>query len=353
MTEARELESNAPEVHTALSFVIPVYNEAESLETLHAELSAVCEAQRYQAEFIFVDDGSTDASWRNIQQLVERDSRVGGIQFRRNFGKAAALNAGFAAARHPIVFTLDADLQDDPQEVPRFLAEMEQGRDVVSGWKQVRHDPFHKRYPSKVFNGLVGWLTGVKLHDHNCGFKCYRREIFDEVTLYGELHRFVPVLAAARGWQVGEIVVHHRARQHGQSKYGFSRFVKGFLDLLTVVFLTGYSNRPQHLLGTFGLLAFLFGGLGMAYLAVYWAIRIASPELQQSWPPVHERPLLIYSVGAFILGAQWLSIGFLAELITANSSERKSWVSIRAELPVRNDAARVEVPIDAGKSVQD
>ena len=190
------------------------------------------------------------ARGREIEQLAAADPRVRGIRFRRNFGKAAALSAGFDAARGELVVTLDADLQDDPREIPRFLAEIDKGLDCVSGWKQVRHDPWHKVGPSRVFNWLVGVLTGVKLHDHNCGFKCYRREIFDEVRLYGELHRFVPVLAAARGWKVGEIVVNHRARKFGRSKYGVTRIVKGFLDLLTVYFLTGFEQRPQHLLGT-------------------------------------------------------------------------------------------------------
>src|SRR5438270_1732763 len=231
-----------------LSAVIPLFNEAESLTTLHAELVAVAEAEGYDIEIIFVDDGSTDGSWAEVRRLIKADQRVRGIRFRRNFGKAAALSAGFAAARGELVVTLDADLQDDPREIPRFLAEIEKGLDCVSGWKQVRHDPWHKVGPSRVFNWLVGVLTGVKLHDHNCGFKCYRREIFNEVRLYGELHRFVPVLAAARGWTVGEIAVNHRPRKFGRSKYGVTRIVKGFLDLLTVYFLTGFEQRPLHLL---------------------------------------------------------------------------------------------------------
>jgi len=228
------------------SIVIPVYNEVESLATLHAELCAVAQAEGYTLDIVFIDDGSTDGSWEEIERLAAADPHVRGIRFRRNFGKAAALAAGFAACRGDLVLTLDADLQDDPKEIPRFLAAMQQGLDCVSGWKQIRHDPWHKVLPSRVFNWLVGWLTGVRLHDHNCGFKCYRREIFEEVRLYGELHRFVPVLAAARGWKVGEIVVHHRPRRFGHSKYGFTRIVKGFLDLSTVYFLTGFEQRPQH-----------------------------------------------------------------------------------------------------------
>jgi glycosyltransferase involved in cell wall biosynthesis len=235
-----------------ISAVIPVYNEAESLDELHRELSEVAAAHQYDLEVIFIDDGSTDGSWETIERLAADDPRIRGIRFRRNFGKAAALTAGFSEAQGRIDLTLDADLQDDPAEIPNFLSQMQEGLDVVSGWKKVRHDPWHKVGPSRIFNWLVGYMTGVKLHDHNCGFKCYRREIFDEVRLYGEMHRFVPVLAAARGWRVGEIVVQHRARKFGQSKYGFRRFVKGFLDLLTVYFLTGYGQRPQHLLGTLG-----------------------------------------------------------------------------------------------------
>jgi dolichol-phosphate mannosyltransferase len=201
-----------------LSIVIPVYNEEESLVELHREICEVAEKNGYEVEIVFVDDGSRDRSWAVIGELSAADKRVNGIQFRRNFGKAAALNAGFEAAKGEIVMTMDADLQDDPHEIPEFLAMIETDYDVVSGWKQVRHDPWHKVIPSRFFNGMVSYMTGVKLHDHNCGMKCYRREIFDEVTLYGELHRFVPVLAAARGYRVGEKVVAHRARHFGHSK---------------------------------------------------------------------------------------------------------------------------------------
>jgi dolichol-phosphate mannosyltransferase len=298
-----------------LSLVIPVYNEVDSLPELHRELREVAAAHGYTLDIVFVDDGSSDGSWETIERLAKEDACVRGIRFRRNFGKAAALSAGFEAARGEIVLTLDADLQDDPHEIPRFLEAMNTGLDVVSGWKQVRHDPFHKVGPSRIFNWLVGWLTGVHLHDHNCGFKCYRREIFQEVRLYGELHRFVPVLAAARGWRVGEIVVHHRARKFGSSKYGFRRFVKGFLDLLTVYFLTGFGQRPQHLLGTIGLGFFGLGGAGMLYLAGYWIARQVFDF--QDWPPLHQRPLVIYCVAALLLGGQFMSIGFLAEMFTA------------------------------------
>ena len=192
------------------------------------------------------------------------------IRFRRNFGKAAALTAAFQAARGELVFTLDGDLQDDPAEIPRFLAELEKGYDVVSGWKKTRHDPWHKVYPSRVFNWMVSRVSGCRLHDHNCGFKLYRSEVLREIGIYGELHRFIPVLAHARGFRVAEVEVRHRSRRHGASKYGFSRFFKGFLDLLTVRFLTRFSQRPLHVLGGIGLSLLGLGSLGMLYLAVLW-----------------------------------------------------------------------------------
>jgi dolichol-phosphate mannosyltransferase len=298
-----------------LSIVIPVCDERESLESLHRELDEVAQANGYQLEIIFVDDGSTDGSWKVICKLADLDSRVRGIRFRRNFGKAAALSAGFKNAHGDLVMTLDADLQDDPREIPRFLTAISQEFDVVSGWKEVRHDPWHKILPSRVFNSAVSWLTGVRLHDHNCGMKCYRREVLREVRLYGELHRFVPVLAAARGFSVGEISIRHRPREFGRSKYGMRRFVKGFLDLLTVKFLTDFNQRPQHLLGTLGLVSFVLGSLGLLYLTVYWFAGQLNPDWNLM--PLHQRPALIYSLGALLLGGQLMSIGFLAELITA------------------------------------
>ncbi len=298
-----------------ISVVIPLLNEAEGLKRLHAEIDEVARTGGYDIEIIFVDDGSTDGSWDVIRELAAADDRVHGIRFRRNFGKAAALSAGFSLARGSLVMTLDADLQDDPAQIPDFLAEMQNGYDVVSGWKRVRHDPWHKTLASRVFNRLVSTLTGVHLHDHNCGMKCYRREVLSEVRLYGELHRFVPVLAAARGFRVGELVVGHRPRQFGQSKYGPERIVKGFLDLLTVKFLTGFGQRPQHLLGTIGLVLFVLGSLGMAYLAACWMIS----RMFAGMEPIHlhQTAALFYSLGLLLMGGQLMSIGFLAELITA------------------------------------
>jgi dolichol-phosphate mannosyltransferase len=314
-----------------ITAVIPVYNEEESLRELHAEIDEVAREQNYELEFVFVDDGSTDNSWIVIEELAAKDERIRAIRFRGNFGKAAALSAGFKAARGEFVFTLDADLQDDPHEMPRFLEQMDEGLDVISGWKQTRHDPWHKVGPSRIFNWLIGYLTGVKLHDHNCGFKCYRRGVLDEVRLYGEMHRFVPVLAASRGWKVGEIVVNHRARKFGYSKYGFRRFVKGFLDLLTVYFLTGFGQRPQHLLGTFGLLSFGAGALGMVMLTVWWCVSrldaVGTNDLHLT-----TRAIFFYSMAALLLGAQFLTAGFLAELFTAYQMRETVTYSIKQRI---------------------
>ncbi len=322
-----------------ISIVIPVFNEQDSLVALHAELAAVAQAANLTMEILFIDDGSTDGSWNVIRDLADQNPGVHGVRFRRNFGKAAALSAGFAAARGDIILTLDADLQDDPAEIPNFLNKLNEGNDVVSGWKKNRLDPWHKTWPSWVFNGMVSWLTGVSLHDHNCGMKCYRAEVFREVRLYGELHRFIPVLAAARGFKVAELAINHRERKFGYSKYGVRRFIKGFLDLLTVKFLTGFGQRPQHLLGSIGLFSFLAGNLGMLYLAVTWCLRL----FNETWfPELHKRPLLIYSVAATLMGAQMMSIGFLAELITAYLGKDQESYSVKERTPgTRQDGGNV------------
>lgn len=319
-----------------ISFIIPALNEEESLAELHGEICAVADANKYEIEIVFVDDGSTDLSWDVMKNLAEKDVRVQCIRFRRNFGKAAALRAGANVASGDLVVTMDADLQDDPAEVPNLLSKLGEGYDLVSGWKKVRNDPVGKTLPSKVFNWLVGWMTGVKLHDHNCGFKVYRREIFDEVKLYGEMHRFVPVLAASRGFKVTESPVNHRARTHGVSKYGWSRLPKGFLDLLTVSFLTGFNQRPQHLLGMFGMLSFGAGFVGMVYLAIYWVLRMSFDQFS-GWAPLHQRPLVIYSLGALLLGAQLLCMGFLAELVVAKAQrDGKEPFSIKEHVGANN-----------------
>jgi glycosyltransferase involved in cell wall biosynthesis len=311
-----------------ISVVIPVRDEAESLAELYGELSAVFSGlARGPVEFIFVDDGSRDRSWSIILALSENDPRVGAIRFRRNFGKAAALTAAFQSARGSLVFTLDGDLQDDPAEIPRFLDRLEEGYDVISGWKKTRNDPWHKVYPSRVFNWLVSRLTDCRLHDHNCGFKLYRCEVLREIGLYGELHRFVPVLAHARGFRVGEVEVRHRRRRHGASKYGLSRFMKGFLDLLTVRFLTRFRERPLHMMGGIGLSLFALGGLGMLSLAVMW--------LDPANRPIGTRPLLFYSIALFLVGLQLVTMGIVAELVTAYNIRTEDVYSIAQRIPAR------------------
>lgn len=320
------------------SLVIPVYNEEESLQALYKEIDDVAKSLEAKIELIFVDDGSSDSSWSIIETLAKEDSRVRGVRFRRNFGKAAALDVGFKTATLPIVMTLDADLQDDPREIPDFLRLIDSGLDVVSGWKKQRHDPWHKVLPSRVFNWLVSILTGVKLHDHNCGMKCYRREIFDEITLYGELHRFIPVLAAARGYKIGEKVVQHRPRKFGKSKYGLNRFIKGFLDLLSVKFVTGYGQRPQHLLGTFGLTSFFIGAITLSWMALHWVLaRIPFLALEEYH--LSGRPAVIYSVALMLLGAQLLSVGVVAELLVSYQNRKGREYSIKAEIgkPPKSD----------------
>lgn len=320
------------------SLVIPVYNEEESLQALYKEIDDVAKSLEAKIELIFVDDGSSDSSWSIIETLAKEDSRVRGVRFRRNFGKAAALDVGFKTATLLIVMTLDADLQDDPREIPDFLRLLDSGLDVVSGWKKQRHDPWHKVLPSRVFNWLVSTLTGVKLHDHNCGMKCYRREIFDEITLYGELHRFIPVLAAARGYKIGEKVVQHRPRKFGKSKYGLNRFIKGFLDLLSVKFVTGYGQRPQHLLGTFGLTSFFIGAITLSWMALHWVLaRIPFLALEEYH--LSGRPAVIYSVALMLLGAQLLSVGVVAELLVSYQNRKGREYSIKAEIgkPPKSD----------------
>ena len=297
-----------------ISVVVPILDESQCLEQLHRELDSIGAVQSYELQMIFVDDGSTDGTWNVVQQLARNDPRVLGIRFRRNFGKAAALSAGFDAATGDVIVTMDADLQDDPAEIPNLLAKLDEGCDVVSGWKRQRQDPWHKVWPSRVFNWLVSWLTGVRLHDHNCGLKCFRREVMYEVRMYGELHRFVPVLAAARGFRVGEVVVGHRPRKYGRSKYGLSRIPKGLLDLLTVRFVTRFGQRPQHWLGTAALISLVLGVFGMVYLALVWCFsRLPGGD------PVHlhQTAALYYSLVFLLIGTRLLALGLVAELISA------------------------------------
>lgn len=326
-----ELKNGSP----MLSIIVPVYNEENSLGELAQRVDDVANANEIPYELLFVDDGSSDDSWKVIEMISQARPRARGLKLRRNFGKAAALAAGFEHSSGDMIVTMDADLQDDPNEIPNLLSKLDEGFDVVSGWKKIRHDPWHKVLPSRLFNGMISWLTGVKLHDHNCGLKGYRRDVVDEVHLYGEMHRFVPVLAASKGFRVTEIVIQHHARKHGQSKYGFERFVKGFLDLLTVYFLTGYGNRPQHLLGSMGLLSFLCGSAGLWILSAMWFVsRITSMENVN----LHERAIFYFCIVALLLGVQLVSMGFLAELITAQNQSTHQPYSISRDTKSDDDS---------------
>ncbi len=291
-----------------ISIVIPVLNEEQNLAPLHREIDEVLRSSRLDAEMILVDDGSEDGSWNEITRLASLDPRVQGIRFRRNFGKAAALSAGFACVRGDLVVTLDADLQDNPSEIPGLIGRLEAGFDLVNGWKRNRYDPWHKVIPSRVFNWMIRLASGLQLHDHNCGLKGYRVQVTREIRVYGELHRFITLLAHARGFRVTEMEVQHRPRIHGQSNYGVERFVKGLLDLLTVRVLTLFGERPLHFLGAAGLIAFAVGFLGLAYLGWLWLT---------GHRPIGTRPVLIYSVASLLLGAQMMSAGILAELIVS------------------------------------
>jgi len=309
-----------------LSIVVPVLNEMESLGELHAQIATVCSQHGIDWELILVDDGSTDGSWTMIGSLAEAHRQVSGIRLRRNFGKAAALMAGMKAAGGELVMMMDADLQDDPAEIPGLIAHLQQGFDVVNGWKKKRLDPWHKVFPSKVFNGMIGRLTGLKLHDHNCGLKLFRREVTEEIKIYGELHRFIPVLAHARGFRVVEQPVNHRPREHGHSKYGVRRFLRGFLDLLTVKFLTGYGQRPGHILGASGLFFLGLGTLGLGFLAGLWVYCKSRGE--DPGIGANHLPMLVYSAASLLLGGQVLSLGMLAELLVSRTADPDETYSI-------------------------
>lgn len=311
-----------------LSIVIPVLNESESLRQLHAEITQAVHAAEIETEIVFVDDGSTDDCWALITALTREDPRVSGIRFRRNFGKAAALTAGMQRASGDLILMMDADLQDDPTEIPRFLETINEGFDVANGWKRRRLDPWHKVYPSRIFNLMISALTGVNLHDHNCGLKMFRKEVASEIRLYGELHRFIPVLAAARGFRVTELEINHRSRQFGHSKYGVRRFLRGFLDLLTVKFLTAFGQRPLHIFGGLGLVFLTIGGIGLAYLALHWVLVNLLP-LGLPKDKIGDRPALIYSVACLLFGGQLFSTGILAELLVAYTRGDRDTFSVR------------------------
>lgn len=292
-----------------VSVVVPAYNEAECIERTHREVRAALDGV-VAHETVYVDDGSTDETGRILEGLAEGDPAVHVVRFRRNFGKSAALGAGFARARYEAVATIDADLQDDPSEIPRLLALLDaEDLDLVSGWKRDRKDPVEKRVPSRLFNKTTRLLTGVKLHDFNCGLKVYRQEVIRELTLYGELHRYIPALAHYRGFRVGEAAVNHRPRGGGSSKFGPERYARGMFDLLSIVFLGLYQRRPLHLFGGLGLAFFSVGMLINAYLSALWFMGEG----------IGNRPLLMLGVLLIIVGFQSVSLGLIAELIARTS----------------------------------
>ena len=295
-----------------ISVVVPLFNEEHSLDALYHEIAAVLDSQPEPYEVVFVDDGSTDGSMAVLERLHGETTNVVAVHLRRNFGKAAALQAGFLEARGDVVVTMDADLQDDPAEIPQLLVKLDEGFDLVSGWKARRNDPWTRRVLSKVFNWATAVVSGVRLHDVNCGLKAYRAEVLKGMRIYGELHRFIPVLASYRGFRVAEISVNHRAREHGRSRYGLSRYLRGFFDLLSVTFMGRYRHRPLHLFGGLGLVMGFVGSLILLYLTV---IKIGGAA-------IGHRPLLTLGVLLVVVGIQLLSLGLLSELITSQHEER-------------------------------
>ena len=295
-----------------ISVVVPLLNEERSLEALYREIADALEPLGHDYEVVFVDDGSTDASLAVLSRLHDETTNVVVIHLRRNFGKAAALQAGFVEARGDLVITIDADLQDDPAEIPKLLAKLDEGFDLVSGWKTRRNDPLARRLFSRVFNWVTGVISGVHLHDVNCGLKAYRAEVLHGIRLYGELHRFIPVLASYRGYRIAEIPVNHRPREHGRSRYGPERYLRGFFDLLSVTFMGRYKHRPLHLFGGVGVLMGAVGFVILLYLSIEWFWGQA----------IGQRPLLTLGVLLLVVGIQFVSLGLLSELITSHHEER-------------------------------
>jgi len=304
-----------------VSIIIPLKNEDESLPELEAWIRRVCEAHKLSYEIIMVDDGSTDRSWKVIEQLKSANPAVRGIKFRRNYGKSAGLHTGFQAAQGDVVITMDADLQDSPEEIPELYRMItEDGFDLVSGWKKVRHDPISKTIPTKLYNAVTRGMSGINLHDFNCGLKAYRIDVVKTIEVYGEMHRYIPVIAKWAGFsKIGEKVVEHRARQYGITKFGgLERFINGPLDLISISFVRKFGKRPMHFFGTLGLISFLIGFSILAYLSfaktVYQEYGIA------------DRPLFFFGILALVIGCQLFLTGFLAEMINRNSPIRNSYL---------------------------
>lgn len=303
-----------------VSIVVPLYNEEESLPELCAWIERVTGESRLSYEIILVDDGSTDDSWAVVEKLIETNPYIKGIKFQRNYGKSAALNEGFKAAKGDVVITMDADMQDSPDEIPPLRKMIiEDGYDLVSGWKKRRYDPLSKTIPTKLFNGVTRKTSGIPLHDFNCGLKAYKKKVVKSIEVYGEMHRYIPVLAKWAGFRkIGEKVVEHRARKYGTTKFGWERFINGFLDLATITFVSKFGKRPMHFFGLYGTLCFLAGLLLSIYLIV---AKVISEEY-----PLTNRPAFYIALTSMIIGMQLFLAGFVAELVSRNSSERNFYL---------------------------
>lgn len=305
-----------------LSFVIPAYNEEESLQQLHQEIVHNCFANEY--EIIFIDDGSNDKTYQIMKELSRVDNNVKVVKFRKNFGKAYALSVGFERAIGDIIFTMDADLQDNPIEIPRFIDKIKDGYQLVTGWKIKRKDPLNKKLPSKLFNWVTSQTFKLKLKDYNCGFKAYSRDLVNEIDIYGEMHRYIPALADAKGYKVAQIPVQHRSRQFGKSKYGFERYLRGFLDLLTVKLITKFNRSPLYLFGGIGTIFFSLGFLQGIYLTIKKYVFDA---------PLYNRPALFLAILLILVGLQFISIGLIGELVVSETRKlnKNSNVSIEED----------------------
>ncbi len=307
-----------------LSVIIPVFNEEESLGELSEWIEKVCNREKLSFEIIFIDDGSSDHSWKRIKELAAAKKSIKGFRFRRNYGKAAALHTGFTEASGDVVITMDSDLQDSPDEIPALFRMInEEGYDMVSGWKKKRFDPVVKRITSRIYNGTARISSGIKLHDFNCGLKAYRNEVVKSIEIYGEMHRYIPMLASRAGFgKIGEKIVEHRPRKYGTSKYGFDRFMKGYLDLMTIGFITRFGKSPMHLFGSIGTLMFIAGFLMALYLGIRKLVFIKN-HLRA--PLVTDSPYFYIALTVMIIGSLLFIAGFLGELINRNSPERNTY----------------------------
>lgn len=308
-----------------LSVVIPVYNEEESIRELSEWIERVCLSNKISYEILFIDDGSNDSSWERITELAGSNTSVKGIRFRRNYGKAAALHTGFSEAMGDVVITMDSDLQDSPEEIPELVRMIhDDGYDLVSGWKKKRYDPLIKRYTSRIYNGTARLSSGIRLHDFNCGLKAYRNEVVKSIEVYGEMHRYIPMLAREAGFmKIGEKVVEHQARKYGVTKYGIDRFIKGYLDLLTIGFITRFGKNPMHLFGSIGTLMFLLGFIMAGSLGIR---KILFIQHHLKSPLVTDSPFFYIALTAMIIGSFLFLTGFLGELINRTSSERNTYL---------------------------